>query len=241
MTRVLLVDDHSMMQEGFRAAFPGAADTCSSLAQVRALGEPGQWSTVFVDFDLSSTVETGLGILAYFDSVSPRSRLVVYTTLSDNGRALFALAAHQWFGVTVVLDKASGDRATMRRAADPADNPTAPGWQRHLREDADIVDDLLPQALWIDFWRAWPGLNGSLQVAKKRFREKGQPEAARKFSEQATDAVNRYHRAFGGPAFAITRATAARATPVASFALAHDRFFQAADLPAVYRDLNGPK
>jgi len=240
VSRVLLVDDHPAMRDGFKAAFPaGEADAYGTLADVRAAGPPSRWSAVFVDFDLSSTTETGLSVLAYFTAASPQTRLVVYTMLSENGRALFALAAHQWFHVQVVLDKASGDRITMGKAADPGeDNPTAPGWKKHLHQHADLVDDLLPNAGWIPFWRAWPELNGSLELARKKFSEPGQPEALRKFSVQAGEAVRRFHSAFGGPAAAAMRANTARATPVASFALAHDHFFGAPDLEAVYHELD---
>jgi hypothetical protein len=232
MSRVLIVDDHkTTLSRGLAAALGQPCDTLVSLEEVKNAGNPAQWTVAFVDFDLSSSTETGLSIMEYFFDHSPNTKRIAHTSLSDNGRTLFALAAHAWFGVNIIIDKNS-DEETLKRAIMPDQNPTPPGWLRKLSAAEDLIEDLLRPG-WLALWRLWPSVNGSASVAAKRL--PGYQPRPRDFAEAAIKVVAKYREIFQlaslSPAY--ERKYNAKAVPLTSFAEANSKFFNAPDLEAV--------
>jgi hypothetical protein len=232
VSRVLIVDDHkATLSRGLAVALGQPCDALVSLEEVKNAGDPARWTAAFVDFDLSSNTETGLSIMEYLFDHSPNTKRVVHTSLSDNGRTLFALAAHAWFDVDLIIDKNS-DEETLRSAIEPGQNPTPPGWLHKLSAGDDLIEDLLRPG-WLDLWRLWPSVNGSAAVAAKRL--PGHQPRPRDFASAAIEVVTKYREIFqlANLTPIYERRNSALAVPLTSFAEANSKFFNAPDLEGV--------
>jgi len=238
MSRILLVDDHPAEASHHRALFRGDVDICRDYSElIKAINDNADWSAAFVDFDLSGVSgkpqRTGLSALRLLKQLRPRTRRIVYTTFDENGRMLYAVAAHHWLKTEIILHKASDDRV-LENAADPrAPNPTPPAWQEKLRR-APLIDYLFAQDNWLPLWRIWSDYNGSIKVVSDHLPSKNTPRSVREFSEQATDAMINFKAAFYGQAqTTYVRRNVARATPLVAFVDANSKFFNALDLQEV--------
>lgn len=242
MERILLVDDQPQPGTHHTAVFGPLADVCTSVDQLtERLRRGDTWSAAFVDFALSDDIggqRTGLSALRLLKQQRPETRRVVYTTLGENGRTLFAVASYRWLDTEVVIDKSAATKSVLENAADvTAANPTASGWQRRLREHALLIDYLFADANWLGIWREWWAQNGSVSAVSKQLGPPFTPHVVQQFSTQVTQHVLNFEAAFfGASAREREGRSTARATPVASFARRHDFFFQAVDLDPVLND-----
>jgi ActR/RegA family two-component response regulator len=231
---VLLVDDQPAFGAIHHQAFGPAADWCTSTAQLaEALKTGRRWTTAFVDFELGRHQPTGLTALSLLADY-PETRTVVYTTLGENGRTLFATAAYSWFGCSTILDKSHGDATTLRAAA-AGHNPTPEAWRERLRQGPHLVDDLFQEPSWAALWRVWPEVNGSIKAAREALPGHSD-NSIRQFSKRALEAMENFRDTFLGPrTLTVSRGNTARATPLATFADSQDHFFKAPDLERALR------
>ena len=240
MTRILLVDDHPTVASHIRQLF-GDVDVCRDIRQLaRAIEDGGEWAAAFIDFDLSGVAaeheRTGLSALRLLMQARPQTRRIAYTTLSDNGRTLYAVAAYRWLDTAVVLDKAS-DESALRAAASPhGANPTPRAWQTKLSQHAHLIDHLFAKYNWLALWRIWRQYDGSIRAIGDHL----QPGTGNTrnsvlvFSREATSAMTAFREAFyGSRPTTYERGNSALATPLVAFADANDKFFNAPDLPDV--------
>lgn len=161
----------------------------------------------------------------------PQTRRVVYTTLSDNGRTLYAAAAYHWLQTAIILDKSSEDSALLAAAASQAADPTPPAWRSKLKSHAYLMDHLFARYNWLTLWQVWRYCNGSIKAISDHLPPGNTPTSVREFSENAADAALNFKGAFYGPnPTTYARANSARATPLVAFADANSKFFNAPDL-----------
>lgn len=234
MNRILLVDDQPPHESHFRQLF-GDVDVCRNYDDVaRAVGKGASWSAAFVDFDLSGTAEepqrTGLSVLRLLLQDRPQTQRIAYTTLSDNGRVLYAVAARHWLQTKIILDKASDKRALTAAAIPGGLNPTPPAWEEKLKF-APCIDDLFAQYNWLSLWQIWRFYNGSMKAVRDHLPHGSSYTSVRDFSENAALAVNNFRYVFEGPkSTSYERKNSAQATPLVAFADANSKFFQSPDL-----------
>jgi hypothetical protein len=235
VNRILLVDDQPPHESHFRRLFGQAADVCRNQDELRlALDRGADWSAAFVDFDLTGTggkpQQTGLSVLLQLLQSRPRTKRIAYTTLSDNGRVLYAVAARHWLDTTVIIDKASDEHTLLTAARTRTANPTPPAWQEKLK-DACLIDDLFAQYSWLSLWQVWRFYNGSIKAVRDHLPYGTTPTSVRDFSEKAARAVQNFRCRFEGhnPA-SYERKNSAQATPTVAFADANSKFFSAPDL-----------
>jgi hypothetical protein len=237
VTSILLVDDQPAHASHYRYLF-GEVDACRDYDQLAAAVAAGQeWTAAFVDFDLSGASDepqrTGLSALRLLMQARPQTRRIVYTTLSDNGRTLYAAAAYHWLKSTIILDKSSEDSALLAAASAEA-NPTPPAWRRKLQAHAYLIDHIFARYNWLGLWQIWRYYNGSIKAVSDHLPPGNTPTSVREFSEQAADAALNFKVAFHGPnPTTYARANSARATPLVAFADANSKFFNAPDLQDV--------
>jgi hypothetical protein len=244
VTRILLVEDGLQHASYFRQLYADV-DVCRDVRQLnRAIEAGGEWAAAFIDFDLSGVSgepqPTGLSALRLLMQSRPRTRRIVYTTLGENGRILYAVAAYRWLDTAIILDKNSDDERQFLDAANPrAANPTPSAWQAKLSDHAYLIDYLFANHNWLALWRIWSYYNGSIRAVAAHLPPKTGivPNSVREFSVEATNAMTNFRHAFYGP-----RPTTyergepnrrARATPLVAFADANDKFFNAPDLQEV--------
>jgi CheY-like chemotaxis protein len=232
MSRILIVDDHPSHPVFLRDIF-GTVDICKSYADlVLAVRSGTQWSAAFVDFDLSGVAEeaqpTGLSALRLLLQERPRTRRIAYTTLSENGRTLFAVAAYRWLDTTVILDKSSAPETVKAAVATGRDAMPA-GWRAEL-QSAHLVDMLFAKYNWLPLWEIWPLYDGSIRVVQKHLPPGNAVTSVREFSEGAGPAAENFRAAFEGVTRAERSGRPARATPLVAFADTNSKFFHAPDL-----------
>jgi CheY-like chemotaxis protein len=235
MSRILLVDDQPPHASHHRRLFGDAVDVCCDYNElIKAVVSGKDWSAAFIDFDLSGISEeprrTGLSALRILKQQRPNTRRIAYTTLSDNGRILYAAAARHWLSTEVILDKSSDDQA-LRDAVNPqAANPTPSAWLQKLKR-AQLIDYLFARDNWLPLWRIWSTYNGSIKVVNDHLPRGNTPTSVREFSEQATDAMANFKAQFyGQTSMSYTRGNHALATPLVAFIDANTKFFHAPDL-----------
>lgn len=237
MNRILLVDDQPPYAGHFRFLFDHV-DVCQTHDDVaRALDEGRSWSAAFVDFDLSGTSEpqrSGLSVLRLLLDNRPHTRRIAYTTLSENGRILYAVAARHWLETEIILDKASGEPALKAAARPDGPNPTPPAWEEKLKF-AFLIDDLFAQYSWLSLWQIWSFYYGSIKAVADHAPPGSNPTSIREFSERASDAVENFRSAFeGAKRISYERKKhSARATPLVAFADANSKFFSSPDLQEI--------
>ena len=237
MNRILLVDDQPPHESHFRRLFD-PVDVCRNYDDLaQAIKQGTSWSAAFVDFDLSGTAEepqrTGLSTLKLLLENRPQTQRIAYTTLSDNGRIMYAVAARHWLETKVILDKSSDERALIAAARPASPNPTLPAWQQKLKS-AYLIDDLFARYNWLSLWRIWRFYDGSIKAVRDHLPYGSTPASVRDFSEHAADAVDAFKCAFQGPRpTSYERGNSARATPLVAFADANSKFFNAPDLQEI--------
>jgi hypothetical protein len=236
MNRILLVDDQPPQESHFRRLFDNV-DVCRTHDDViQALGEGTSWSAAFVDFDLSGTSEpqrSGLSVLRLLLDSRPQTRRIAYTTLSENGRVLYAVAARHWLQTKIILDKASGEPALIAAARPDGPNPTPPAWEDKLKF-AFLIDDLFAQYSWLSLWQIWSFYYGSIKAVGDHAPYGSTPTSIREFSEKAADAVENFRCTFeGSKRTSYERKNSARATPLVAFADANSKFFNSPDLQEI--------
>ncbi len=238
MSNILLVDDQPAHASHHRRLF-GTVDVCRDYGELtKAVHDGKDWSAAFVDFDLSGTAEepqrTGLSALRLLIQQRPHTRRIVYTTLTDNGRILYASAAYRWLQTEIILDKSLDDPALRDAASLRAPNPTPPAWQQKLKSSAFLIDDLFARYNWLALWQIWRYYDGSIKVISDHLPRGNTPASVRDFSEHATGAMNNFKDAFyGSRPTTYVRGNAARATPLVAFADANSKFFNAPDLQEI--------
>lgn len=187
----------------------------------------------FVDFDLGADVPTGLSVAQELHETSPTTKLVVYTTLSDGGRVLFAVAAHQWFGASQVLDKASASDETLKSAIRGV-NVTPPNWRISLQRSGYLINGLFKNPGWVDLWRVWDRANGNRGSAKSLVGDRVTKAMVEEFYKQSLEPMEAFRDQFQPVETLLepSRTYKSRQTPTVTFAHANSKFFHAVDLPA---------
>ena len=238
MTSILLIDDQPAHASHHRRLF-GDVEVCGDYDQLASAVQAGKsWPAAFVDFDLSGAAEeprrTGLSALRLLMQARPLARRIVYTTLSDNGRTLYAAAAYHWLATSVVLDKSSEDLALIAAARPGAEDPTPPAWRKKLNDHAYLIDHLFARFNWLALWQVWRYYDGSIKAISDHLPRGNTPASVRDFSVQATSAMTNFKAAFHGPRpTTYERGNSARATPLVAYADANSKFFNAPDLQEV--------
>lgn len=241
MNRILLVDDQPPQASHFRLLFGHMfdhVDVCRTHDEVvQALGEGTRWTAAFVDFDLSGISEpqrSGLSVLRLLLENRPETRRVAYTTLNENGRTLYAVAARHWLKTKIILGKESGEREIIAAANPDGPNPTPPAWEDKLNF-AFLIDDLFAQYRWLSLWQIWSFYYGSIKAVGDHAPPGNNPTSIRQFSVDAANAVENFRCAFEGPKrISYERKNySARATPLVAFADANSKFFSSPDLQEI--------
>jgi hypothetical protein len=240
VNRILLVDDQPSHESHFRLVFKAVdgVDVCRSYDDVvEFVGKGASWSAAFVDFDLSGTAErpqrTGLSVLRLLLERRPQTRRIAYTTLTENGRVLYAVAARHWLQTKIILDKASGNPALTAAANPNSPNPTPPAWEEKLKS-AFLIDDLFAQYSWLSLWQIWSFYCGSIKAVANHAPYGTNPTSIRQFSEMAADAVENFRCAFeGSRRTSYERKNSPRAAPLVAFADANSKFFSSPDLQEI--------
>jgi len=236
--RVLLVDDVPGEAANFAVAFGSQLTAVCGLDELdAALSAGNTWDVAFVDFNLSSTVNTGLSVLLTLHRERPATRLVTYSQFAENGRVLFAAAARHWFGAQAVLDKSQNDPYALRHhaiALVAGLDPSPVQWRTRLHR-AHLIDAVLPDLSWVDRWRALDAAAGDVTAAAALLHLKA--AHLRSFKDRATNAVNQVNAAlFDLPDRGPSRN---KKGILGTFVAQHTSFLTAADLPAAlaHRDL----
>lgn len=230
--RVLLIDDVPGERANFAEAFGPALHVASSVDRLNDLLRSGaQWDTPFVDFNLSSSTNTGLTALLRLHHERPQTRLVTYSQFSENGRTLYAAAARHWFGSCALLDKTRNDPATLksyRAAILMGRNPTPLHWQQRLQW-SPLIDNLLAEPSWVRIWQALREAAGEMSRVADIL---GVPVTSlRGFKDRATGAAIAFNERFHDvPNPGDTRN---KKGILSSFASEHRHFLTAPDLSTV--------
>lgn len=237
--RILLVDDQPPFADSLRRLFGPALEVCASVNELtKAIYEGRTWDAAFVDFDLTGASDgpqpTGLSALRLLKRTRPDTRRIVYTTLSENGRTLFAVSAYHWLGVRVILDKHSGKDA-IRAAVINGVNPTAGGWTDKLKA-AGFVDGLFATEQWSSIWQLWPQHNGAFRVVS-RHTTLHSTNSLLTFSNEAPRAAEAYRNQFESSRPPIVTEGFQKAASLLAFISEHDKFFNAIDLKHVLGDV----
>ncbi len=238
MTRILLVDDHPTVASHIRQLF-GDVDVCRDIRQLaRAIEAGREWAAAFIDFDLSGVAgepeQTGLSAHRLLMQARPQTRRIAYTTLSENGRTLYAVAAYRWLETAVVLDKASDENALRAATSPHGANPTPPAWQTKLSQHAYLINQLFAKYNWLALWRIWRQYDGSIRAIGDHLPPGNTRNSVLVFSREATSAMTAFREAFyGSRPTTYERGNSPLATPLVAFADANDKFFNAPDLQDV--------
>jgi len=189
------------------------------------------WDFAFVDFNLSSRVHTGLTAMLWLARERPRTRLVTYSQLAENGRVLFAAAARHWLGSRAILDKSQNDPQTLRRyvgALVSGLDPSPVQWRSRMHR-AHLIDAVLPDVSWVERWRALDQASGDVTIAAGLLNLKN--AYLRGFKDRAPAAVNLVNEAL----FDIPNRGPSRNKKgiLGTFVAQHTSFLTAPDLPDV--------
>jgi hypothetical protein len=235
--RVLLVDDVPGEGINFSRVFGEGLTAVRTLDELDArLAAGDTWEIAFVDFHLSQPDYTGLSAMLRLRTHRPQTIIVTYSQFSENGRVLFAAAAHRWLGATAVLDKSRNHPATLSSYADSlrvGRDPSPAQWRARLQKST-LIDALLPDASWIDRWRALDEAAGDVTLAANLLHL--QSSHLRGFKDRAVSVVNQINEAFFGvPNPGPTRN---KKGVLGTFVAQHHSFLTAPDLPELlaYRD-----
>lgn len=231
---VMLVEDHPAPAAQFER-LDGIAFQHYRTAEgaVTALRRGYRPDIAFVDFDLGANVPTGLSVAQELRRTSPDTKLVVYTTLSDGGRVLFAVAAHQWFGASQVLDKASASDEILKNAIRGV-HVTPPNWRTSLQRSGYLINGLFKNPGWVDLWRVWDRANGNRASAQSQVGDRVTRAMVEEFYRESPEPMEAFRDQFlPGEAVPETSRTYRRIQgPTVAFAHANSKFFHAVDLPA---------
>lgn len=247
--RILVVDDQAVAKVPLVEALGSVVDWCPDvdhLAQRLAAGE--RWDAAFIDFYLGLNKASGLNAMMRLRRADPGIRLVSLSSYGDGGgRMLFIAAAHHWYDA-VFMNKADLDPELVRRAVDPADDPTDPRLLRQLSR-AHIVDNLFAKPSWLPIWLAWPCFDGSHAAISSALGATFTPSVLREFAERAAIAIHDFETHFATsnqlsdrrwrtPNDVIPRKKQAQAVPIARFATENRIVFASPALDEVIRDIN---
>jgi CheY-like chemotaxis protein len=235
---VLLVDDVPGEAVNFSRVFADHLSAARTLTELEEQLDSGRtWDLAFVDFNLSDPSVTGLSAMLRLRQLRPETTIVTYSQLGENGRVLFAAAARHWLGARAVLDKSQNHPQTLARYATALAgglDPSPVQWRKRLQR-AHLIDALLPDASWIERWRALDQTAGDVTAAAAMLNLK--PAHLRGFKERAVSAVNQVNEAL----FDLPNPGPSRNKKgiLGKFIAQHTSFLTAPDLPAVlaYRDV----
>ena len=174
---------------------------------------------------------SGFAVWVALREHSPQTRSIAYSTLSDRGRSLYAVATRQWFGSFAIVDK-SADGPMLQALARGA-NVMPPGWQDRLRE-ASRINGLFARPSWLDIWRTYEAAKGSA-AAFRGLAPHLKSSMIRQFTEEAVDHVSAVRRLLLGEQEVEDggRQNIARNGPLVSFASTNSLFFNAPELQTV--------
>lgn len=127
-----------------------------------------------------------------------QTQRVAYTTLTDNGRTLYAVAAWQWLQTKIILDKSSSEQALITTARPGGPDPTPPAWQQKLKS-ACLIEDPFARYNWLSLWQIWRFYDGSIKVVQDHLPYGTNPTSVRDFNEHAADPVGAFRYAFQDP------------------------------------------
>lgn len=217
MTRILLVENLPTFHSMFAEVADVELDIARNLTELRRLlrlnltgcETPVSWDYALVDFDYVSDLsaigaaerETGLTALALLREQSPRTKCIAFTSFHENGRLLYAAAAHRWFGAWAMLDKGRADLPVLRALVNYGTNPTTSQWLTKLTRHSHIIDDLFAGRHWAYLWTRW----NTYGATDRRVHQgvKSEPDApyftlndVRVFKEAMMHAVPRFNEHF---------------------------------------------
>lgn len=230
MTNILVVDDDFREGDFFRKAFGDAVTVYRSAAALAEAVEGGQrWDLAFIDFDLQDAAQTGL--TAWIDLRPVTPACVSYTRAAEAGRVLYNLATRHWFQSDAVLDKSLAEPETLRRYASELASgvdPTPTNVKRYLQH-AQLVGEILPDAMSVLLWRKWNELGGNEPAIQRQLGLK--PNVTRRFKERVSAPVaTLLAEVFQRNVLNHGGTNAKFAGPLSNFAGENRKFFNAADL-----------
>lgn len=230
--QVLLVDDVPGERANFERAFGRGLSVAVSIDQLNEHIRHGRvWDIAFVDFNLSSSTNTGLTALLRLHHERPSTKIITYSQFTESGRTLYAAAGRHWFNAAALMDKTKNDAATLTHYLESLNagvNPTPLPWQRRLQW-SHLIDNLLADASWVRIWRALRDAAGDMaRVAEILHIE---ASSLRGFKDRATDAAIQFNEKFHDiPHPGRTRN---KKGILAAFAAEHRHFLTAPDLSTV--------
>ena len=231
-TRALLVDDVPGEQANFERAFGTGLTAVVSVDQLNEeLRRGRRWDIAFVDFNLSSTTNTGLSALLRLHHACPEARIVTYSQFTESGRTLYAAAARHWFGAPALLDKTRNHPENLVRYAEQlaaGRDPTPPAWQRRLTW-APLIDSLLADASWVRIWHALRDAAGDMARVAEMLRI--ETSSLRSFKDRATEAAVVFNEKFHDKPH--PGSTRNKKGILAAFVAEHGQFLTAPDLSTV--------
>jgi len=199
MNRVLLLDDHPALKAHYANAFGDRLDYCHSVAEMDQLIEQGvEWKAAFLDYDLGRGQPTGLHASLTLTDACPQTRLIVCTPLADNSRTMFAVAAWHWLGVRAVLDKQAAVEPLVKATVDTGADPTAPYRARLFSTYANLIDYLFRSPDWLEFWKIWYEVRGTLAGATSKLKTRFPVSRIRQFHGMIGAEVENFQDALVG-------------------------------------------
>lgn len=233
---VLLVEDLEGFDRQFRDIF-GEVDRFAKFGDLVASKKRG-WSYAFVDFDLEDEA-TGFSVLDYLHEHSPGTKIVIYTALTENGRALFAMAARHWYNVWAVREKHGCTDDVLIAVRDEGRNPSIDRTNEILDRESWRIDTLFPQFDSVKLWSVWVEYGGSTRSIADAFKYFTRTQND-KFGTQVTAAILEMRIHIGAllgqrstPVPAVGGKRTDNKVITTTFVQANSAFFHAGDLERV--------
>jgi CheY-like chemotaxis protein len=250
--RVVVVDDMLSSETEVAAALgdTGASDGpyqvggARSPADLEVLLRTDRFDLAFVDINYGKRVResglTALRVLAEHDTPA-----VVYWSSPEDNRALFVLAAFQFFRPLALVPKTMS-RAEIRSVVDtlaagqPCETPDAARY-RPASQGPSLLDRLVPTSGDLTIWRALTVFAGRQEVAREAHFS---PRRVDNFLRDRFDAMVDVQRlllddpADGLPALGSVLAETRqnRLAPMHAFAQTHQAFFRDPELASQFRE-----
>ncbi len=165
MIRVLLIDDHAIVREGFKrliassSAFEVAAEASNGKDALAALKD-APFDIAVLDLNLGSGSSSGFDLLAQIRQRHPEVRCVVLSMYDDPGLVLraFAQGAHGYFTKAIAPEEllaglhrvVAGDRALSSDLAPPGAGSAPHLTQRERETLRGLVSNRTPKQIAFD-------------------------------------------------------------------------------------------
>lgn len=187
-TKILIVDDHDVGL-GFAGGLIGEPDAFPELPTVprdtnlKWINDPQvartflrnvpehNWvpDVILVDYEFVGSSYTGLCVLEASATI-PAAHVSVFSGHStDGGRALFAAAAHHWFGVEYDLDKSRTRRDLPGLLQSKP--PESLRFNHRIRADSHLIDNVFSNPRFAGILMNWIDTGGAANLIAARIFE----------------------------------------------------------------------